>query len=463
MKEYFTQINAREQRNILLGLLFFLLALQIFFLQIHEGKYTLIFLFIPPLLCFGIGLYRPVWGVSLGMGILPLLTNEISVGAGRSISSTKITIVVLILLWFIKAEKKLEGQREILAAWLAYFVVSIISLIASGSSLTKLLAIGEVGAVFLVFLSTLSFIKNDHSRELSLVVIGAGGAVAIVLWFLQVGLLEWAGVYMPLAYRSGIEEGPSFFRGSFLAHQNLFGAYCILLGGIYFSLSTKANKNWKIILVIAGILSWVLLLKLGSVGSMVGVIVSIYVGILICGNKSKIIASTAAILLVLAFFGVKSLVSGNPDSKNGIEGSFTIRTYALKYGFKAWRDNPLLGSGPGSFEAEILRAENKSKERKPDFRFKGSLSAHNEYFRNLVERGVIGFVVFSLLISVYLWKVYTVYNPINTSMPWMFLGLLAFAVSGFFEDIYSQSGLYSIFWGLGGMYLGVVNAKDGSF
>lgn len=461
MKEIFLETYVRERRNILLGLLFFALALQLFFLQIHGGKYALIFLFIPPLLCLGVGLYCPVWGVSLGMGILPLITNEISVGGGRSLSSTKLTIAVLILLWFIKAEKKFEGQRGLLVLWGAYFAVSIISILVSGVSLEKFWALGEVTAVFFVFLSVSSFIKDDLSRDFFLVVIGTGGAVAIVLWFLQVGLLEWAGVYLPLAYRSGLEEGSSFFRGSFLAHQNLFGAYCILLGGVYFSLSVKTSGSLKIILMIAGVISWSLLMGLGSLGSIAGTVVAIYVGIFICGSKLQKNAVTVVLVLVLAVLGVKSMISKDASSKNGIENSFIIRAYALKQGFRAWLSNPLLGSGPGSFEAEILRVEKKSEERKPDFRFKGSLSAHNEYFRNLVERGVVGFAVFSLLIVMYLWKVYAAFDSSNTSPPWMFLALLAFTVGAFFEDIYSQSGLYATFWGLGGMYLGVMTEKNG--
>jgi O-antigen ligase len=86
------------------------------------------------------------------------------------------------------------------------------------------------------------------------------------------------------------------------------------------------------------------------------------------------------------------------------------------------------------------------------------MAAHNSYLRHLVESGILGLAAFLwLLLSLFaaLWK--KLRNN-GLAHSYLFIGLLAFTISAVFEDIFSYSVLWAIFWSANVLILG-----DGRF
>jgi O-antigen ligase len=105
----------------------------------------------------------------------------------------------------------------------------------------------------------------------------------------------------------------------------------------------------------------------------------------------------------------------------------------------------------------VLRLEKKASSKLPYFRkYKNtSLSAHNEYLRNFVERGAAGGLAFVFLILSYLYGIFRYSGADGRRIPLIFIGLAAFALSGLFEEVFSYSSLHTLFWIIGGAYLGI--------
>ncbi len=129
------------------------------------------------------------------------------------------------------------------------------------------------------------------------------------------------------------------------------------------------------------------------------------------------------------------------------DGSIAPRKYALKLGLRSWYENPIWGSGLGTFEDEVIRIERTSSGPIPPFRKDvKSVPAHNEYLRVMVEGGGVGLIAFlslHFLLLFYLWREAERGALISY---WTFIGLVGFSIHALFDNLFSYSVFTVLFW-----------------
>ena len=198
---------------------------------------------------------------------------------------------------------------------------------------------------------------------------------------------------------------------------------------------------------LTGIGIWLIPLFTSSAGGVLSLAIALIVGGILFNYNSLKFLALISLFILAVFIGANFFYQSSSSALVLERNSFLIREQAIKMGYRAWLDNPLFGSGPGTFEEEYLRVEKfypgpKFTLHKPA----RSLAAHNSYLRHLVENGIVGLAAFLwLLFSLFaaLWK--KLRNN-GLSHTYLFIGLLAFTISSAFEDIFSYSVFSVIFW-----------------
>jgi len=178
-------------------------------------------------------------------------------------------------------------------------------------------------------------------------------------------------------------------------------------------------------------------------------------GILIRYDLLKL--STLVCLFVLTAIIGANLVSQFPASSSLLpdRNGFLVRESALIVGYHSWLSNPLFGSGAGSFEDEYLRVA----ESMPDKKFilhkpARSLSAHNSFLRSVVENGIFALAAFLWLLFSMIASVWKKKGNDSHHRTCFLVGILAFVISAVFEDIFSYSVLWALFWSVTVLALG---------
>ena len=436
------------QQNYLLGILYAFLGIQ--FLVIMTLQYELILtaLLLPPFVCLIIGLVNPSAGFSLGMGILPLLTVEMAVSGGRSISVAKLTMAAMLLIWILSRERGRSIKPPLLSAWIAFLAVSLISVVFGNASIGSIWAIAEVIIPFLLFIAVDELFRNKESTRELVTIMVIAGATVIGLWVVQRGFAVFTDINVPMLIRFGIEQKTPEYMASTLAQPNYFAAYCILVGSMMMGIGASLRGKSRYAYYVGGAIAWFCLLWIGSMGAIIGILTAFLLGVSIIINEKKKKALIVGVLAISGLIVWGSIVSPRRFEKIQItDGSIVPRKYALNLGLRSWYENPIWGSGIGTFEDEVARIERTFSGPIPPFRRDvKSVPAHNEYLRVLVEGGAVGLVAFLLLhflLLFYLWQEAKRGDPISY---WTFIGLVGFSVHALFENVFSYSVFSAFFW-----------------
>ncbi len=417
---------------------------------------TYIALLTPPIACLIIGVMSPSAGIGLGLAILPLLTVEVAIEAERSISVAKLTLLTIIAIWIFSRRLKPFSNPPIILHWVIFLSALLVSSIFNGLSFPILWHLAESVIALLIFVAITEIIRDETERHTLLYLLALSGSIVIMLWFIQKGFLYWGSIEIPLVLRVGISQSTSIRNSSTLAQPNYFGAYCILLGSIYFSLIINKSKLIRIGLATAGIITWLIPIWVGSTGTMVSLVVAIIAGGIIFPYKPLKASSLLVIFLLAATIsGAIFFQNHNFSSLKIDSNSVVIRKYAFLMGYRSWLDNPLLGTGPGTFEEEFIRAEsNYTGPKLIAMRLPArSLAAHNGYLRHLVEIGTLGLGAFLWLICALFYQMWNKLRHNGIFDLYLFLGLVAFSINAVFEDVFSYSVLWVIFWSMNAIML----------
>ncbi len=438
--------------------LLLILLLIPYVLGIYWKAWGLIYLALlaPPLVCLVIGMLDPAAGITLGLAILPLLTVEVAIAPERSVSVAKLIFLIIIAIWLFTRKLKSFPVFPLLPHWIIYIFALFISSSINGLTFPILWNLAESVIIFLVFVAVTEIIQNDEQREKVLHLLAISGSMVIILWLVQKGLYHWGTLEIPLVLRVGIVQLTSMRNSSTLAQPNYFAAYCILLGSIFFSLAVGKARHEKLGIAPAGIGIWTIPLWLTSAGAIISLAIVLTAGGILFRHNSLKFSALIGLLILATVIGTNLFSQSSIFSSLAPESnSILVRKYAIKLGYRAWLDNPLFGSGPGTFENEFLRAEKSySGPKLALYKPARSLAAHNSYLRHLVETGIFGLAAsLWLLLGLFahLWK--KLRNN-GLSHTYLFLGLLAFAISATFEDIFSYSVLWAIFWSANTLILG---------
>lgn len=169
------------------------------------------------------------------------------------------------------------------------------------------------------------------------------------------------------------------------------------------------------IAVLFSALSFVLpsrsIVTLGTAG-----ILLVYAGYLIARRTGHFYRVIAGVAVVVAL-GVGGIMSPNgvyfrSELQYRISGSehFSYRDKILYTALEVWDRNPIFGSGFNSFDAAtdpaVVRAELEAERRDYDAeqgRFFRTNHGHNLWTNALIERGLVGLTLFTVLLALYAW------------------------------------------------------------
>lgn len=226
--------------------------------------------------------------------------------------------------------------------------------------------------------------------------------------------------------------------GSFLGDPNRFGSflniYTCLLVYEYFS---KREKKQLVMLIIA--IAFVFM-----TGSRASIIIGMsYIVVVLFGRKQRVLGKRDIFVQIIVIITI--LIVAYPDISRRIErigkshSSYTydVRQEINRQGLREFIKNPLLGSGPFTFDQDkyiILHG-----------RYQRATS-HNMYLEILSTMGLIGFIPYILFLLTMLKELYVIRkNTADYVYSWLFLSLLGFMVHGLVIETFTERYVWLYF------------------
>ncbi|MBI3634992.1 MAG: O-antigen ligase family protein [Candidatus Rokubacteria bacterium] len=399
-----------------------------------------------------VSLYRIDLAFLLLLVTLPLVTLEVPTPGERTLSGDKLALTAVAAVWAVRRGPRAWPRlREVPAIrwWVALVVVAAASAVANAGILRQALGVVELAVYAALFALALDlFAETPGLRQRAAVIVAVTAAAVAGLALVERGAIA-VGVDLPLQLRAASD--PSVVtRGATIGHANFLAAYLVLVAPALLIVRSPGRRGrWLVGVGLAAIA--VALVGTRSMGGGLGFAVSLLVVLFGArgtpGRRLGMLALVAAVVTVL-------LTLGWTAGKLRLDSpSFAVRGATHRIGLAALRERPLLGFGAGGFERESSRLEVAVFGRSlDDFHAnRGTgLSAHSSVLNVAVQRGLLGLAAFGgILVSV-------------TWLPWrrlrrspvvdqrvgllLTIGLVAFVVQAFTENLFSYSKVTAMFW-----------------
>lgn len=239
-------------------------------------------------------------------------------------------------------------------------------------------------------------INGDLSEHIIDAVILSFGFITFVgVWI----IFLWVNIFYGNPVTTGIDISLLLHgipRLSILSDPNTLSVSILLLFplGIYWY-QKKSSLIWKILLPIIGICTLLVFIFSRSRGALIGLAFMMLAFIIVerrfifgflRGDIYKISVAVFLILLTVLVFGYVIVERGF-----SFQNSLTGRIEAWKVAMKVIQENPILGSGMGSFGTEFLRLRN------PLNKTEVLPHPHNELLTIGTQLGLLGILGFSIL------------------------------------------------------------------
>lgn len=171
---------------------------------------------------------------------------------------------------------------------------------------------------------------------------------------------------------------PFVLSGTFFIKRNgFFKIFSIVLVFLFLVGLINAGSRNGAVSFFFGLIVYLLILKRNRIIGMIPIFLLI---------NALILSGAAAFLISPSSVKMAVIEKFDPSSSEDLNKFTSGRIGLWENGWRLFVDSPILGHGRDTFEVlSILRG----------YRFYSS--AHNEYFRNLAEHGLVGFVVFILI------------------------------------------------------------------
>lgn len=415
---------------------FLLLLIILYYLAI------LIFLY-PKISLFLLLLIRPC---------LDIYTNEPVLSFFNfSLNFSSITaIITLIFTSYIIIKNHLRLKEVPLFLPVVFFlVVTLISSLFSIDRLTSLTEWVRLLSIFSLYLLGYLFIKTekDLNKLIKIIILSAliPSALAIFQYFSQTGMsLPFEGIYNRIF-------------GTF-AHPNLFAYYLIIPVSIliYTYFVSDKKKIESLFLVFLSAVFFVVLILTFTRGAWLALIIFIFIIGIVKYRKFLFIAFIILILSYLLITPIKSRVDdliSNPTS------SITWRLGLWSDSLNYVKERLFFGQGTGTAKEYILD------KRGPQF---GSSDPHNDYLKISLENGVLGLILYMLLITTLIYnliKRYLSASQLNIKVFMLFLIALSisFYIMSFVDNVLRNTAMQWVFWSLVGAGFGLTKLKNNSF
>lgn len=294
-----------------------------------------------------------------------------------------VCVIVFGIIIFLKNKeyliKKIK-ETKFIKLFIAFIILSTLSLIYSVSPKNSIDDLVRLYSYFFLFISTLAIAQNkkEAQKMLTLLVLGAIVPILVGFWQLINGI-GW--------YDSSIRSYRIFGT---MIHPATFSFFLLVTLPISYALA-KLEKN-KIIKTLYLSLSLVFVFLIFATMTRSAWIAFLFMALVYAITKNK----KAIVWLLLGFMAVYVFIPAVNQRVNDIfdpkyNSSFKTRLNILTTTLPAFENHPLIGSGFGTFEVVNLKYNDEA-------RFYESLLAHNDYLKTLIEQGLIGLVLYLILL-----------------------------------------------------------------
>lgn len=259
-----------------------------------------------------------------------------------------------------------------------------------------------------------------------------------------------------------IDDKPDLERAmATLRDPNSFGSYLIIIGSLLAALALKTrNRDLRIMFGGAGLLVGLSLLYTFSRSAWLGAIIAatVFGGLYILRNRTVmdrvrqqrkwlVVAGVTILLLIGGMLAAKDSyfvqnVIFHADESTVLEDPNELRLRFWSESIESSAEQPL-GHGPGTAGLASIRNDKQ-----------GTVLNENYYLQILHEVGIIGLLLFFVIITATAWLLYTTYVKTGNLVALALLAaLIGLAVTNFLVHIWSNETVAYTFWSLAGLYV----------
>jgi O-antigen ligase len=232
---------------------------------------------------------------------------------------------------------------------------------------------------------------------------------------------------------------------STLCYPNTLAGALMLFGPVLGFFLLQWSAKWPRVArgVIVGLLAYISVACFFWTGSKGGWLIAIIMAcVYALGSprlSRKLRVGIVAVIIALGVAGF--LVKFSGYLKRGAP-SASARLIYWTGAFETARENPLLGTGPGSFAAAFRKIKPPEAEM--------ARLVHNDYLEQASDSGIPGFLAYATFICGSLWLLRSKIPRDNHELNLLFLGLLAWALQSFIEfNLYIPAMSWPVFLFLG--------------
>lgn len=383
---------------------------------------------------------------------LPLITIETGFGDVRkTLSADKVALAVVCGMWMVRRVpwiwRELARVRAV-GCWGVFLGIQMLSVARNGLTVGEAWGVARDAVSAIVFIAALDQFADPESRTTAL---SAGGVAAGLVAALAI--VEWVGQRLGHPMVFYFKHGTMLderVAGSTIGHVNFLGAYLSLLtlasAGAWLA-SRGRRRRVALASCILGVLA---LLYARSMGAWLGLVAGAGVVAWCVRGDSSDRVRRSALLAVLAVFAIGGTVIAAKAQQS--PNSFGVRLSAYRIGLAALADRPLLGYGADGYAREYYRYEDRvfgralTEFRKPQ----DKLSAHSSFLDVAVDRGLLGLAAFVTVLGVLLVPAFRVcsgrQNEERLVLAGVLAGMLAFTAQALTENLFEFSKVAALFW-----------------
>jgi len=303
--------------------------------------------------------------------------------------------IVLFFIFMLKREKSIHLKSNLWIFLALFFVLSLISGVVSEYRATSFTDLFKLITPFIIFLLTLAFVNCQGLRSTLPKVIIASVAVSLIIALSRSLLTAGSLASFQQAF---FDVGPKaysillIFPLPLLAHKFFFTEgfrkrvmIFILFTACSLGVALTYSRAGTTILVISIVLIAVMYMRRFKPR---------YLGIILSLILIALLTVLAAVPMSYWTHMAKSVGQSSTDD------SFTSRASYMKVGLESIRENPVIGTGPGTFK-DIYKTTGYALKRARIFGEGESLTrrAHNTYLEVLVGTGVLGLLFYLAIIG----------------------------------------------------------------
>ncbi|MFK7847226.1 MAG: O-antigen ligase family protein [Rhodothermales bacterium] len=212
-----------------------------------------------------------------------------------------------------------------------------------------------------------------------------------------------------------------------VGHVNPSGLYVLVATAVGLGL-TPISQSWMAVLTVAVLVATISFIvpsnSIVTLGS--ACILLVYGGCVVATQSGQAMRSAIAVAVLAVIFSIGFYSQFGATFRAEIQyritsdDAFSGRDKILYTALEVWDRNPIFGSGFNSFDAatdpEVVRAELEAEGRDYDAeadQFLRTIHGHNLWTNALIERGLVGVTLFTVLLGLYVWYFWTILRRIE--------------------------------------------------